>query len=74
MYESTQFKSRRAAQYANYSKVPFCQTGNLRTIEREGKNSVPIKTRQQTNWSVGLWMDGALNEFKNAENSADSAP
>ena len=36
MYESAN-SSNPAVQYENYPKVPFCQPGNRRTVEREGK-------------------------------------
>ena len=41
--------------------------------EKVKKNSVPVKTRQQTNWSVASWMEWHLNRIKKAENSVYSS-
>ena len=38
------------------------------------KNSMPVKTRQQADWSVALWLEWRLNRIKNGENSVDSPP
>ena len=38
------------------------------------KNSVLVKTKQQTVWSVRLWMEWCLNQIKFAENSTDAPP
>ena len=39
------------------------------------ENNVPVKTsRQQTDWSLALWVEQRLNRTKNAENSVDALP
>ena len=35
---------------------------------------MPVKTRQQADWSVALWLEWRLNRIKNGENSVDSPP
>ena len=38
-------------------KCHFAKPVTLEHLKEKVKNSVPVKTRQQTDWSVGLWME-----------------
>ena len=44
----------------------------LEYLKEKVKNSVPVKTRQQTDLSVTLWMERHLSRIKNTGNSIDA--
>ena len=54
--------------------MPFCKPVTLGHLKVKVKKSVHIKTRQQTDWSVSLWMEWRLSQTNNAENSTDTPP
>lgn len=49
----------------------FCAPVTDAELEKKIVDAVPQKTRQQTKWAIGLWMEWRIHRIKLAESPAD---
>ena len=49
------------------TKCRFAKPVTFESLKERLKNSVPVKTKQQTDWNVRLWMEWRLNRINIAE-------